>query len=189
MRNVHTLVCSWNRAEREDWNCIGCWSVSHDHSGMCPSLRWVPVPDPLASWPPHLGKDCHSLEERSTVRDKSSSDLEQHLSSIGTAITGTYAGSAAEEVWVSECGQSHHKLCLDPCQKPTADPFAQALLPSGARVLVLGGGEYTLKSSRAGSDLTPRASSPVTWDPLLQSIVWCWLLRRREAPNHTWLWP
>lgn len=81
------------------------------------------------------------------MRGKGSSDLKNHLSKVGTAITGTCAASAVEVVWVSECGQSNHNLCLDPCQAPTPESLMPALLPSGASVLVLGDGDVSSKNS------------------------------------------
>ena len=82
------------------------------------------------------------------MRGKDSSDLKNHLSKVGTGITGTCAGSAIEVAWVSECVQSHHNLCLDPYQAPTPESLVPALLPSGASVLVLGDGDASSKNSR-----------------------------------------
>ena len=50
MKNVHTRASSQNKTEEEDWNCLGLWTVSWDHSTTWPNLSRLLALAPLGLW-------------------------------------------------------------------------------------------------------------------------------------------
>ena len=49
MTSVHMLAYSQNKVEQEYWHCSELWSVSHDHTSVCPNSHWVSIPAPRAT--------------------------------------------------------------------------------------------------------------------------------------------
>ena len=133
MRRVHRLAYSWNKAEKADWNCTGLWPVYPNHPAVCPSLSQAPTQAPFALW---------------------------HSSTLGWQQPWRRGVLSCEgQNWLgpgmaSEWGRDSHHWCLQrgpgrwgqdchspypaPHQAPTPAPLAPVLLPSRARVLVLG---------------------------------------------------
>ena len=124
------LACCWGTAEEVDWKLHECLVGFLDCPSSHPSLNLGNTSAPLG---------------RLAVRHGSSSDLEQRVSRVGAAITGTYDRQhirSSPDLWPF---LAHRSPCSHKCKVPIPTPLVPVLFPAG-------GGEWekcTLRGNRA----------------------------------------
>ena len=181
LRSAHTLVYSQNRAEREDWNATGRWSVSCSCPAVCPSLSRATA---LA-----LFVSQHNATLGWGVSAKGRAQL------WGTQAAQTQSGICAGQgqLLLALIQAAHQKQTATACtqthaEHPHQPPLLQHyLFPSGWGCWCWEKGEHILKGNGVSSDRILWASAPATWGPSMPLIGWWQLLSRGKAL--TWLWP